>query len=355
MLDRVIIIVMDSVGIGQLPDARLYGDSGANTLGHIYRDIEGFSLPVLEKMGIGNIEGTRFIKKSSAPIGCYGRAEERSKGKDTITGHWEMTGIILDKPFPTYPEGFPADIIGRFEKLIGRRVLGNKATSGTAIIEELGAVHMETGFPIVYTSADSVFQIAAHERIVPLEKLYDMCEAARNLLTGEHRVARVIARPFTGKPGEFTRTANRRDYSVEPPSKTLLDYAKEKGYCVTGVGKIYDIFNGRGISRHVHTENNREGISMTVDFIKEGEKGILFTNLVDFDMKYGHRNNVEGYGAALKEFDEGLSGILECLKERDLLIVTADHGCDLPQTVPIILGNTFPYWLTARQSKKELT
>ncbi|HHV75478.1 MAG TPA: phosphopentomutase, partial [Thermoanaerobacterium sp.] len=328
MFDRVIIIVMDSVGIGELPDAHLYGDNGANTLGHIYRNIEGFSLPTLEKLGIGNIQGTRFIKKSSAPVGCYGRAAEKSKGKDTITGHWEITGIILDKPFPTYPNGFPADLISRFEKLVGRRVLGNKAASGTEIIEELGAVHMETGYPIVYTSADSVFQIAAHEEIVPVEDLYKMCETAREMLTGEHRVARVIARPFVGKPGLFTRTAKRRDYSVEPPAAMLLDHAVEQGYCVTAVGKIYDIFAGRGISRHVHTGSNRDGLKKTKDYINENGKGIIFTNLVDFDMKYGHRNNVEGYGAALREFDNGLCSLLNCLKEKDLLILTADHGCD---------------------------
>ncbi len=328
MFDRVIIIVMDSVGIGELPDAHLYGDEGANTLGHIYRDVEGFSLPTLEKLGIGDIQGTRYIGKSSAPIGCFGRAAEKSKGKDTITGHWEITGIILDMPFPTYPNGFPEELIRRFEKLVGRRVLGNKAASGTQIIEELGAAHMETGYPIVYTSADSVFQIAAHEEIEPGEDLYGMCEAARDLLTGEHRVARVIARPFAGKPGEFIRTAKRRDYSVEPPAATLLDHAVEQGYSVTAVGKIYDIFAGRGISRHVHTGSNRDGMEKTMDYINENGKGIIFTNLVDFDMKYGHRNNTEGYGAALREFDSWLSGLLDCLKEKDLLIITADHGCD---------------------------
>jgi phosphopentomutase len=328
LIGRVIIIVMDSVGIGWLPDAHLYGDAGANTLGHIYRDMEGFSLPVLEKLGLGNIEGTEFIKKCDEPIGCYGRAAERSKGKDTITGHWEMTGIVLDKPFPTYPYGFPEDLIKAFEKRIGRPVLGNKAASGTAIIDELGKVHMETGHPIIYTSADSVFQIAAHEEVVPLDMLYSMSEAAREVLTGEHRVARVIARPFIGKPGQFVRTANRRDYSVEPPAKTLLDYASEQGYSVTAVGKIYDIFNGRGITRHVHTGNNTEGISKTVHYINEDGKGIIFTNLVDFDMKYGHRNNVEGYGEALKEFDDALPVLLDSLKDEDLLIITADHGCD---------------------------
>lgn len=328
MIDRVILLVMDSVGIGELPDAHLYGDSGSNTLGHIYRDLKGFSLPNLERLGIGNIRETQYIKKHSAPVGCYGRAMEMSKGKDTITGHWEMTGIVLERPFPTYPEGFPDDLIKSFERLIDRPVLGNRAASGTAIIQELGSRHVLTGYPIVYTSADSVFQIAAHEEVIPLEQLYNICEEARGLLTGEHRVARVIARPFTGEPGEFVRTANRRDFSVAPPEKTLLDLALEQGHTVSAVGKISDIFNGRGISRYVHTKSNRDGISETKKFINEGTKGIIFTNLVDFDMHYGHRNNVEGYGSALREFDEGLFELMDCLGEKDLLILTADHGCD---------------------------
>ena len=332
LVDRVIIIVMDSVGIGELPDAYIYGDEGSNTLGHIYRDIEGFSLPNLERLGVGNIEGTRYIRKSPAPVGCYGRAMEKSKGKDTITGHWEMTGIVLEKPFPTYPDGFPERIIERFENIVGCRVLGNTTASGTVIIEQLGKEHMKTGCPIVYTSADSVFQIAAHEEIISPKKLYGMCKEARNLLTGDHMVARVIARPFVGRPGRFTRTANRRDFSVSPPEKTLLDLAVEQGHVVSAVGKISDIFNNRGISRYVHTRNNSEGIQRTVDYMDDGTKGIIFTNLVDFDMKYGHRNNVEGYASALREFDEGLAVLMEHLADDDLLILTADHGCD-PTTV----------------------
>ncbi len=328
MIDRVVIIVMDSVGIGELPDAHLYGDGGSNTLGHIYNSLKGFSLPNLERLGIGNIENNMYIPKHPRPIGCYGRAMEKSNGKDTITGHWEMTGVVLERPFPTYPTGFPEDLIQGFEKLIGRPVMGNKVASGTLIIEELGRQHMQTGYPIVYTSADSVFQIAAHEEVIPVEELYKICETARSFLTGEHRVARVIARPFTGKPGGFSRTHNRKDYSVDPPQKTLLDYAKDQGHIVSAVGKISDIFNGKGISRSVHTKNNSDGIQKTKEFIREDAKGIIFTNLVDFDMQYGHRNNVEGYGTALKELDNGLAGLMECLGEKDLLILTADHGCD---------------------------
>ncbi len=328
MIDKVIIIVMDSVGIGELPDAYLYGDIGSNTLGHIYRDIEGFALPNLESLGLGNIEGTEYINKCANPIGCYGRAIEASKGKDSITGHWEITGIVLDEPFPTYPDGFPGDVIRAFEKLIGCPIIGNKVASGTQIIDELGSEHIKTGHPIVYTSADSVFQIAAHEGIIPLRKLYRMCELARGLLDDEHRVARVIARPFTGEPGAFKRTANRKDYSVEPPVKTLLDYALTQGQTVTAIGKIFDIFNGRGITEYMPTKNNDEGVLRTKEYIKKQDKGIIFTNLVDFDMWYGHRNNVKGYGEALRKFDRELVEIMDCLGEKDLLILTADHGCD---------------------------
>lgn len=328
MIKRVIVIVMDSVGIGELPDAAEYGDTGSNTLGNIYKSVEGFSLPNLERLGLGNIDGTPDIPEYADPIGCFGRAAEMSRGKDTTTGHWEITGVTLDKAFPTYPSGFPEEIISKFEEAIGRRVLGNKPASGTAIIQELGEEHMKTGCPIVYTSADSVFQIAAHEDVIPPEELYDMCRKARMLLTGEHRVARVIARPFIGKPGSFTRTPNRKDFSVEPPEKTLLDLAKEQGFDVIGVGKIVDIFSGRGITEWVHTENNRDGVERTIEYIKGRSRGIIFTNLVDFDMKYGHRNNLRGYADALKEFDRGLVDITGNLKEGDVLLITADHGCD---------------------------
>ncbi|MBA1337073.1 MAG: Phosphopentomutase [Firmicutes bacterium] len=328
MIGRVILIVMDSVGIGELPDAWEYGDEGSNTLGHIYSSVKGFRLPNMERMGLGNIDGITEIPGCEEPVGCYGKAAEMSKGKDTTTGHWEMMGVILDNPFPTYPKGFPGDLIMEFEKQIGRRVLGNKVASGTAIIEELGEEHMATGFPIVYTSADSVFQIAAHEDVIPLEELYRICETARGLLVGQHRVARVIARPFSGTPGAFGRTSNRKDYSVEPPKKTLLDYAVDQGIEVSAVGKIVDIFSGRGITRSVHTSDNRDGIDKTVRYLETIEKGIVFTNLVDFDMRFGHRNNVEGYAKALVELDDGLTLIMDRMGDGDILIITADHGCD---------------------------
>jgi phosphopentomutase len=328
MIDRVVLLVLDSVGIGELPDAWEYGDEGSNTLGHIYEHIPGFSLPTLERLGLGNITGITSIPAHKNPIGCYGKAAELSKGKDTTSGHWEIAGIIVETPFPTYPQGFPAAIINEFERLIGRKTLGNKAASGTAIIEELGEEHIKTGQPIVYTSADSVFQLAAHEEIIPPAELYQMCLKARMLLDGPHRVSRVIARPFVGHPGGFVRTANRRDFSIEPPSDTLLDYAVAKGLEVIAIGKIDDIFQGRGITKAVHTGSNRDGIERTLEFIRGNNKGIIFTNLVDFDMKFGHRNNVEGYATALQQADRGIEVILGSLGEQDIIIITADHGCD---------------------------
>lgn len=328
MFNRVILIVMDSVGIGELPDAAQYNDQGSNTLGNIYREIRGFSLPNLEHLGLGNIEKTPSLPEHPDPCGCFGKAAEKSAGKDTTTGHWEMAGIILEKPFPTYPDGFPDNLIKKFEEIIGRKVLGNKAASGTVIIEELGQQHINTGYPIVYTSADSVFQIAAHEKVITVDELYDICRKARRLLTGDHRVARVIARPFVGEPGNLTRTSNRKDFSVEPPEKTLLDFVCEQGFDVTAVGKIMDIFSGKGITRGIHTDSNKDGISKTIALIKEKNKGLIFTNLVDFDMKYGHRNNVEGYASALKELDNSIPEIMESLRDDDVLILTADHGCD---------------------------
>ncbi|ABB15249.1 phosphopentomutase [Carboxydothermus hydrogenoformans] len=327
-MKRVVLIVLDSVGIGELPDAHLYGDEGSNTLANTAKKVGGFELPNLEKLGLGKIHPILGLKGDIKALGAYGKMGEKSPGKDTTTGHWEICGLILEKPFPVYPNGFPEDLIKRFEEAIGRKTLGNKPASGTAIIEELGEEHMRTGYPIVYTSADSVFQIAAHEEVIPLEELYKMCKIARGLLTGEHAVGRVIARPFTGTPGNFKRTANRHDYSLEPTGKTVLDKLVEQGYEVLGVGKIYDIFAGRGLTWHESTKNNEDGLVKTVNLLYKDFTGLLFTNLVDFDMVYGHRNNAEGYYEALKQFDSYLPKIMEKLREDDLLIITADHGCD---------------------------
>jgi len=328
---RAIIIVLDSLGIGELPDAGAYGDIGSNTIGHIVAAMKNqpwFKLENLKRLGLGHIEGVDYIDKVEDPMGSMGRLGEMSKGKDTTTGHWEIAGIILDRPFPTYPDGFPDEVISAFEKAIGRKCIGNFPASGTAIIEELGKEHMETGYPIVYTSADSVFQIAAHEDIIPIEQLYEMCEKARSILTGKNAVGRVIARPFEGQPGNFKRTKNRRDFSLKPIRKTILDFAKEQGLQVRAVGKIEDIFAGRGITHAVHIKGNSEGIDRTIEWIKEDFSGILFTNLVDFDMLYGHRNDVEGYARAIEDFDRRLPEITGAMKNDDILIITADHGCD---------------------------
>ncbi|HHT62136.1 MAG: phosphopentomutase [Bacillota bacterium] len=326
--ERVILIILDSAGIGALPDARLYGDADSNTLGNLARAVGGLNLPHLEKLGLGNITEILGVSPMNSPLGAFGRMAEKSPGKDTTTGHWEIAGIILDRPFPTYPKGFPDEVINQFEKEIGTKIIGNKAASGTEIIKELGVEHLRTGYPIVYTSADSVFQIAAHEKVIPLEKLYHMCTVARRLLQGEHGVGRVIARPFDGKAGEFYRTSGRKDYSLPPPSGTMLDLIKEAGQEVIAVGKITDIFAGQGITRSVKTKNNLDGIESTISVIGQLEKGLIFTNLVDFDMLYGHRNDVEGYAKALEEFDLYLPGIINEMKEKDLLIITADHGTD---------------------------
>ncbi|OAT86564.1 phosphopentomutase [Desulfotomaculum copahuensis] len=319
---------MDSVGIGALPDAGLYGDEGSNTLVNIARAVGGLHLPHLGRLGLGNIEPIPGVPPAAGPDGAYGRMAERSAGKDTTTGHWEMSGIVLERPFPTYPHGFPPEVIAAFQERTGRPVLGNKAASGTVIIEELGAEHMRTGYPIVYTSADSVFQIAAHEEIIPLEQLYQMCQTARELLTGEHAVGRVIARPFTGRPGSFQRTANRRDFSLTPPAKTILDLLREKGLAVMAVGKIEDIFAGRGITAALHTRGNMDGVDATLRFMQGSERGLIFTNLVDFDMLYGHRNNPRGYADALEAFDRRLPEITAALRPDEVLMITADHGCD---------------------------
>lgn len=326
---KVVLVVLDSVGIGELPDAELYGDKGSNTLDNIAKNVKGFSIPNLEALGIGSIEGVENLIKCENPEGIYGRCSELSKGKDTITGHWEMAGVILETPLQTYPNGFPKEIMDEFEAKIGRKTLGNVVASGTAIIEELGEEHIKTGYPIIYTSADSVFQIAANEDIIPLEELYKMCEIAREMLVGDKMVGRVIARPFKGmKKGEFVRTANRHDYALEPFNKTALEYVSEAGLPVAAVGKIKDIFTGKGVTESVSIKDNMDGVDKTLQMMKSHSKGFIFTNLVDFDMKFGHRNDVEGYAKALEEFDDRLPELKEALGDNDVLIITADHGCD---------------------------
>lgn len=327
MLKRVILIVLDSVGAGELPDAYKFGDEGSNTLGHV-TEKTGVELPNMGHLGLGNIISLKSVPENPDAIGGYGKMAEKSAGKDTTTGHWEISGLIIKKPFPIYPNGFPHEIIQEFETKIGRKVLGNKPASGTEIIKELGEEHVKTGYPIVYTSADSVFQIAAHEDVIPLEELYRICEIAREILKGEHAVGRVIARPFNGTPGNFVRTGNRRDFSLKPFEPTVLDMLKEAGHEVFAIGKIEDIFAGQGITKKDHTTNNDEGITATIKAMDEIKEGLIFTNLVDFDMLYGHRNDVEGYAKALKHFDNRLQEIMEKLAKEDLLIITADHGCD---------------------------
>lgn len=327
-INRVIIIVLDSVGIGELPDAHLYGDQGSNTLVNIADKVGGLNLPHMAQLGLGNIEKIAGVPAVALPQGAYGKMNEQSPGKDTTTGHWELAGIILDKPFPVFPHGFPAEFIKQFEERIGRQTLGNKAASGTVIIEELGEEHMATGKPIVYTSADSVFQVAAHEEIIPVPELYRICEIAREMLTGDLAVGRVIARPFVGQPGNFKRTANRHDYSLEPIKATVLDLLVEQGYAVQAVGKIKDIFAGRGITESVRTTSNMDGVDKTLAFMTDVKPGLIFTNLVEYDQAYGHRNDPQGYAKALEEFDQRLPEIINHLRQDDLLIITADHGCD---------------------------
>ncbi len=325
---RVILVVLDSVGIGELPDAHAYGDAGSNTLGNTARAVGGLRLPHLESLGLGYLGQFLGVAPVPQPRGAFGRMAEASPGKDTTVGHWEIAGLISLRPLPTYPSGFPEDLVAEFERRIGRKVLGNRPASGTVIIEELGAEHMRTGRPILYTSADSVFQIAAHEQVIPLEELYRICEIARALLQGEHAVGRVIARPFVGEPGRFTRTPNRRDWSLPPPGETVLDRLTAAGYPVGAVGKIDDIFAGRGITRAEHTRDNMHGVDVTLRFMAEQPTGLIFTNLVDFDMRWGHRNDPVAYAQGLEAFDARLPEILAALRPEDLLILTADHGCD---------------------------
>jgi phosphopentomutase len=328
MVKRVILIVLDSVGVGELPDAAEYGDAGSNTLCNIAREMGGLSIENMVSLGIGNINGMRDIARTDQPSGCFGKLSERSKGKDTVTGHWEISGIILEKPLRTFPNGFPEDIIKEFEEKAGTRVIGNIVASGTEIIKQLGEEHKRTGYPIVYTSADSVFQIAADEEVIPLEKLYWMCEVARGMFVGDRTIGRIIARPYIVRDGEYIRTSNRKDFAMDPPARTMLDHLKNSGFEVSAVGKIEDIFNKNGITRAVHIKNNNDGVDRTLEYMKTAGNGLIFTNLVDFDMVYGHRNNVKGYAQALEEFDSRLPEILSEMREDDVLIITADHGCD---------------------------
>ena len=347
-INRVIVVVLDSVGIGEAPDAAAFGDVGSDTLGNISRAVGGLQVPHMAALGLGNIASLEGVPPASAPTGAFGKMAEQSAGKDTSTGHWELMGIKLTKPFPVYPDGFPPDVIARFEHEIGRGTLGNKPASGTAILDELGEEHVRTGKPIVYTSADSVFQIAAHEDVIPPNDLYRLCRIARTILRGQHEVVRVIARPFVGTPGAWVRTSNRRDFSVMPPEPTVLDRLKAAGLMVYAVGKIEDIFAGEGITDAVHTEDNMDGVDQTLAAMNSQRRrhGMIFTNLVDFDAKFGHRNNVQGYADALAEFDARVPELLAALGPDDLLVITGDHGNDptTPSTdhsreyVPIMLA-----------------
>jgi len=323
---RAIVIVCDSLGVGELPDAGDFGDEGSNTLGHILRD-ESPSLPTLTRLGLLHTLPTPA--SSVAPDSAHGRMAEISAGKDTTTGHWEMMGLIVDEPFRTYPDGFPPEIIAEYERRIGRKTLGNKAASGTVILDELGEEHMRSGSPIVYTSADSVFQVAAHEEVIPPEDLWRICGVARELMRGEYNIGRVIARPFVGSGrGHFKRTPRRRDFSVRPTGETVVERAQKAGCGVIGLGKIADIFDGVGIDEEIRTESNSDGMRRTIDLVRESRARFLFTNLVDFDSKYGHRNDAPGYARALETFDRELETLLGAMRQNDLLFITADHGCD---------------------------
>jgi phosphopentomutase len=324
---RVILIVLDSVGVGELPDAASYGDEGSNTVGNIAR-AASLNVPTLRRFGLDRIVSIGGDPASESPIAAYGRMAEASPGKDSVTGHWEIAGLILDRPFPVFPDGFPSSIVGAFEARIGRGTLGNKAASGTAIIDELGPEHMRTGKPIVYTSADSVFQIAAHEDVVPVIDLYRYCEVAYDLAAKGHGVARVIARPFVGTPGAFQRTANRRDFALTPFAPTLLDRLKDAGHAVVAIGKIEDLFAGRGMTAAIHTKSDEHGMDEVEKAMGLTAKGLIFANLVDFDTIYGHRNVPDGYAANLERFDARLARLLPTLQRSDLLVVTADHGND---------------------------
>src|SRR6476661_3509956 len=362
-MPRACIIVLDAVGAGALPDAAEYGDEGSDTLGNVARAVRGLDLPNLEALGLGNVEPLEGCPPQAGAPAVAGRLIERSKGKDTTTGHWELMGVVTPQPMPTYPHGFPHDVIDPFMHQTGRGVLGNKPASGTEIIQELGEEHQRTGSWIVYTSADSVFQVAAHEETVPLEELYAACETARRQLVAPHDVSRVIARPFVGSPGAYKRTANRRDYSIEPPGETLLDALAAAGIPRAGVGKVDDLFAGRGI-RARHTTGNAEGIRLILEWVQGERGGLLFANLVDFDTLFGHRNDAAGFARALRDFDDALPAIRAALREDDLLFITADHGNDpttastdhARENVPLlVLGDVVhPVFVGARSTFSDL-
>lgn len=323
---RLFLIVLDSVGVGEAPDAAKFGDEGSNTMRAAVE--AGADLPNLRRLGLFNMDGMDWAEPEEAPIGAFGRMQEASMGKDTTIGHWEIAGVVSPKPLPTFPDGFPPEIISNYEKLTGRKVICNKPYSGTQLLLDYGREHVETGALMVYTSADSVFQVAAHEDIVPIEELYHDCELAREMLTGDYAVGRVIARPFVGEYPNYTRTARRHDYSLQPPRDTMLNDLESAGFECIGVGKISDIFAGSGITQQIRTQNNTDGIEKTLSLLENDFEGICFVNLVDFDMVYGHRNDAPGYARALMEFDQALPKIMEQMGEDDLLIITADHGCD---------------------------
>jgi phosphopentomutase len=352
-IDRVALVVCDSFGVGEAPDAAAYGDQGSNTLGHVAAAVGGLRAPALASLGLGAVTSMHGVSASAAAPGtAHGRLTERSAGKDTTTGHWEIAGVVLDRPFPLYPNGFPPEVIEPFERAIGLGILGNEPASGTEIIARLGEEHLRTGKPIVYTSGDSVFQIACHVQVVPLEELYEWCRIAREILHGDHNVGRVIARPFAGSPGAFQRLPDRRDFSVPPPSPTLLDLSVRSGVSVYSVGKIQDIFDGRGMTEARYSRSNDDGVDITLDYLRRGGPSLVVTNLVDFDSKYGHRNDPEGYAACIEAFDRRLpelvAEVLDDRQGRGLLFVTGDHGCETTdestdhtrECVPVLVAGT---------------
>ncbi|MEZ4867725.1 MAG: phosphopentomutase [Caldilineaceae bacterium] len=351
-VNRITVIVLDSVGCGDAPDAAAYGDETANTLAHVAGAVGGLKLPNLGKLGMGNLTTIKGVSPTERADGVFGRLTEVSAGKDTTTGHWELAGVILERPFPTYPAGFPKTLLASYQAQIGREVLGNYPASGTEIIKALGEEHLRTGKPIVYTSADSVFQVAAHEAIIPIEELYRICQIARDLLIGEHAVGRVIARPFVGQPGNFTRTEQRKDFSLAPPSATLLDAVNAAGQDVIGIGKIEDIFAHRGLTVSEHSGNNMAGVDAILKYLAMQNRGLIFANLVDFDSLYGHRNDPQGYGAALEAFDRRLPTVMRSLQDDDALIITADHGNDPTTAGTDHSRERVPYLMYGRQIRK---